>query len=83
MQVCYIALWKNNFPIFQYFSPVTIATGQNKEHFRWLPREVIEERGPDTSVLEDTVQKFTATGEAVGGVVQGYYYFLLNNFYLT
>ncbi|CAD6190928.1 unnamed protein product [Caenorhabditis auriculariae] len=53
----------------QYFAPISV-TGENKQKFRWLPREVIEERVQDTGFADDFVQKFSASGEAVGGVVQ-------------
>ncbi|CAI5438875.1 unnamed protein product [Caenorhabditis angaria] len=54
----------------QYFAPIS-ATGWNKEKFQWLPREVIEEKTQDTAgFADDFVQKYSATGEAVGGVVQ-------------
>ncbi|PIC54649.1 hypothetical protein B9Z55_003814 [Caenorhabditis nigoni] len=57
----------------QYFAPISLSASgtNNKEKFRWLPREVIDEKSQDTGgFADDFVQKFTATGEAVGGVVQ-------------
>ncbi|CAJ0948684.1 unnamed protein product, partial [Mesorhabditis belari] len=53
----------------QYFAPVSISEGANKERFRWLGREVIEEKARDISM--DTLSNYIATGEAVGGIVQG------------
>lgn len=63
--------WSAKISGMQYFAPIS-ATGTNKEKFRWLPREVIDEKSQqDTSgFADDFVQKFTAAGEAVGGVVQ-------------
>ncbi|CAI4230003.1 unnamed protein product [Auanema sp. JU1783] len=53
----------------QYFAPVGMTTGQNKTLFRWLPRELIEERAPpDTGA--DVYMSFLGSGEAVGGIVQ-------------
>lgn len=60
--------WSAKLSGMQYFAPIG-ATGTNKKKFRWLPREVIDDK--DTSgFADDFVQKFTASGEAVGGVVQ-------------
>uniref|UniRef100_A0A1I7UST1 Fmp27_GFWDK domain-containing protein n=1 Tax=Caenorhabditis tropicalis TaxID=1561998 RepID=A0A1I7UST1_9PELO len=64
--------WSAKLSGMQYFAPISLSsTGANKEKFRWLPREVIDDKTQDTSgFADDFVQKFTATGEAVGGVVQ-------------
>ncbi|CAI2292589.1 unnamed protein product [Caenorhabditis sp. 36 PRJEB53466] len=62
--------WSAKLSGMQYFAPIS-ATGTNKKKFRWLPREVIDEKCQDVSgFADDFVQKFTAAGEAVGGVVQ-------------
>lgn len=64
--------WSAKLSGMQYFAPIALSsTGTNKEKFRWLPREVIDDKTQDNSgFADDFVQKFTATGEAVGGVVQ-------------
>ncbi|UMM15236.1 hypothetical protein L5515_002744 [Caenorhabditis briggsae] len=65
--------WSAKLSGMQYFAPISLSASgtNNKEKFRWLPREVIDEKSQDTGgFADDFVQKFTATGEAVGGVVQ-------------
>lgn len=43
----------------------------SREQFRWLSRDVIEGKAPYDASVSDKVNNFSATGEAVGGVVSG------------
>ncbi|KAE9550872.1 hypothetical protein FO519_005917 [Halicephalobus sp. NKZ332] len=54
----------------QYFAPLVIGKSSsiNRNQFRWLSRDVIEEKVSDANV-NDKIDNFSATGEAVGGVV--------------
>lgn len=69
----------------QYFAPLTMKTQLQTEEpkvplwksFQWLSREIIEEK---TTQPQDKVNKYSMSGEAVGGVVaskwslKSYYY---------
>ena len=53
----------------QYFAPLVIGKSSiNKNQFKWLTKDVIEEKVSDANV-NDKIDNFSATGEAVGGVV--------------
>ena len=58
----------------QYFAPLTMKSQLQAEEpktplwksFQWLSREIIEEK---TTQPHDKVNKYTRSGEAVGGIV--------------
>uniref|UniRef100_A0A7E4W368 Fmp27_GFWDK domain-containing protein n=1 Tax=Panagrellus redivivus TaxID=6233 RepID=A0A7E4W368_PANRE len=54
----------------QYFAPLVIgrSAAMGRDQFRWLSKDVIEDHVVDATV-NDKLNNFSATGEAVGGVV--------------
>ncbi|KAI1722496.1 golgi-body localization protein [Ditylenchus destructor] len=56
----------------QYFAPLVIGETpgeQGQPRFRWLSREVIEEKVMSDPSMDNKVNNYSSTGEAVGGVV--------------
>ncbi|VDM71803.1 unnamed protein product, partial [Strongylus vulgaris] len=53
----------------QYFAPITNPDGTGDEPFRWLTREVIEEKTPAGEVEDPYLHPYIGAGDAVGGVV--------------
>ncbi|KAJ1358912.1 hypothetical protein KIN20_017480 [Parelaphostrongylus tenuis] len=61
--------WSSIITGMQYFAPVSLPNERNLESFRWLPREVIEEKTPTGVVGDPYLHPYIGAGEAVGGVV--------------
>uniref|UniRef100_A0A915DHJ3 BLTP2/FMP27/Hobbit C-terminal domain-containing protein n=1 Tax=Ditylenchus dipsaci TaxID=166011 RepID=A0A915DHJ3_9BILA len=64
--------WTSTLSGMQYFAPLVIgenSTRSEEPQFRWLSREVIEEKALSDPSVNDKVNNYSATGEAVGGVV--------------
>ncbi|VDM51676.1 unnamed protein product [Angiostrongylus costaricensis] len=62
--------WSSVISGMQYFAPVSIPIGRNFESsFRWLSREVIEEKTPSGAIGDPYLHPYIGAGEAVGGVV--------------
>ncbi|KJH44246.1 hypothetical protein DICVIV_09718 [Dictyocaulus viviparus] len=54
----------------KYFAPISIPNGRSIGSFKWLPKEVIEEKTPTGVVDDPYLHPYIGAGEAVGGVVE-------------
>ncbi|CEF66821.1 UPF0378 protein KIAA0100 [Strongyloides ratti] len=64
--------WSAVFSGMQYFAPVMMGKDKNslnKKQFSWLRRDVIEEKPGSDQNINDKINDYSGTGEAVGGVV--------------
>uniref|UniRef100_A0A1I8C1G7 Fmp27_GFWDK domain-containing protein n=1 Tax=Meloidogyne hapla TaxID=6305 RepID=A0A1I8C1G7_MELHA len=64
--------WITTLSGMQYFAPLFIAQDDcslKPTEFRWLNRDIIEEKQMPTDQQQSKVEDFSTTGEAVGGVV--------------
>ncbi|XGW21898.1 hypothetical protein V3C99_004676 [Haemonchus contortus] len=62
--------WSSIISGMQYFAPISIVHGRTVESFRWLTREVIEEKTPAGVIGDPYLHPYIGAGEAVGGVVE-------------
>ncbi|KAL6732843.1 hypothetical protein Aduo_003559 [Ancylostoma duodenale] len=53
----------------QYFAPISNPDGKAMKPFRWLTKEVIEEKAPTGAVGDPYLHPYIGAGDAVGGVV--------------
>ncbi|EYB85082.1 hypothetical protein Y032_0305g1964 [Ancylostoma ceylanicum] len=53
----------------QYFAPISNPDGKEMKPFRWLTKEVIEEKAPTGAVGDPYLHPYIGAGDAVGGVV--------------
>ncbi|VDO62350.1 unnamed protein product [Heligmosomoides polygyrus] len=61
--------WSSIISGMQYFAPISIVNGRAVDSFRWLTREVIEEKTP-AGMGDPYLHPYIGAGEAVGGVVE-------------
>ncbi|WKX88861.1 hypothetical protein Q1695_008475 [Nippostrongylus brasiliensis] len=62
--------WSSIISGMQYFAPISCTNGRAVKSFRWLTREVIEEKTPTGVVGDPYLHPYIGAGEAVGGVVE-------------